>query len=218
MGYGRGRRLYNRIWSVHRRHSGGRLEAYPTGTFQFSHALVQETLASELSLTRRVRLHGAEILEELHSEDLESHALNPMEPKKRLAWDVTRQFHDKDAADAAQAHFERVVQGGDVPTDIPEMSLAELQRMGAMGGGGGGGGSAGGGGGSVGVRVDALMLAAGLAPSNAQVERLLAQGAVERISKDGDSIPVTGGEAGLLLQPGEILKVGKRRFVRLTDS
>ena len=46
------------------------------GTYQFSHALVQDTLASELSLTRRVRLHGriAEILEDLHAEDMEDHA------------------------------------------------------------------------------------------------------------------------------------------------
>ena len=38
-------------------------------------------------------------------------SVNPMEHKKRLAWDITSQFHDADAADAAQAHFERVVQG-----------------------------------------------------------------------------------------------------------
>ena len=138
------------------------------------------------------------------AKDLESNALNPMEPKKRLAWDVTRQFHDSDAADAAQAHFERVVQGRDLPTDIPEMSLAELRNQGV--------------GGDNEVRVDDLMLAAGLAPSKAQVKRLLAQGAVERISQGGDPHPVTGGEAGYLLQPGDLLKVGKRRFVRLTDD
>jgi tyrosyl-tRNA synthetase len=138
------------------------------------------------------------------AKDLESNTLNPMEPKKRLAWDVTRQFHDSDAADAAQAHFERVVQGRDLPTDIPEMSLTELRSQGVAAGNE--------------VRVDDLMLAAGLAPSKAQVKRLLAQGAVERISQGGDPIPVTGGEAGYLLQPGDLLKVGKRRFVRLTDS
>jgi len=136
--------------------------------------------------------------------DLASESLNPMEPKKRLAWDVTRQFHDADAADAAQAHFERVVQGRDIPTDIPEMSLAELRSQGIAGGNK--------------IRVDDLMLAAGLAPSKAQVKRLLAQGAVERMSQGGDPLPVTGGEAGYLLQPGDLLKVGKRRFVRLTDS
>jgi len=136
--------------------------------------------------------------------DLASDTLNPMEPKKRLAWDVTRQFHDADAADTAQAHFERVVQGRDIPADIPEMSLDELRNQGVAEGSE--------------VRVDDLMLAAGLAPSKAQVKRLLSQGAVERMPQGGDPLPVTGGEAGYLLQPGDLLKVGKRRFVRLTDS
>ena len=137
------------------------------------------------------------------AEDLAGNVLNPIEPKKRLAWDVTRQFHDADSADTAQAHFERVVQRKDIPTDIPEMSLSELRSRGVVGGNE--------------VRVDDLMLAAGLAPSKAQVKRLLVQGAVERTSQDGDSLPVTSGEAGYLLQPGDLLKVGKRRFVRLTD-
>ena len=136
--------------------------------------------------------------------DLASDTLNPMEPKKRLAWDVTRQFHNADAADSAQAHFERVVQGGDIPDDIPEMSIGELRNQGVAEG--------------TEVRVDDLMLAAGLAPSKAQVKRLLSQGAVERMSQGGDPLPVTAGEAGYLLQPGDLLKVGKRRFVRLTDS
>ena len=138
------------------------------------------------------------------TKDLESNTLNPMEPKKRLAWDVTNQFHNSEAADAAQAHFERVVQGGDLPTDIPEISMAELRSQGVAGGNE--------------VRVDDLMLAAGLAPSKAQVKRLLSQGAVERISQGGNPQPVTGGEAGYMLQPGDLLKVGKRRFVRLMDA
>ncbi|MCI0901157.1 MAG: tyrosine--tRNA ligase, partial [Chloroflexi bacterium] len=62
--------------------------------------------------------------------DLESNAINPMEPKKRLAWDVTKQFHDGSAADAAQSHFERVVQRRDLPDDIPEVSMAELRSQG----------------------------------------------------------------------------------------
>ena len=138
------------------------------------------------------------------AKELENNAINPMEPKKRLAWDVTRQFHDSDAADAAQAHFERVVQGGDLPAEVPEVSLEDLRNRGIAGGNG--------------VRVDDLMLASGLAPSKAQVKRLLGQGAVERISQGEESQPVTGSEAGYLLQPGDVLRVGKRRFVRLTDS
>ena len=136
--------------------------------------------------------------------ELESGTLNPMEPKKRLALDVTHQFHEREAADAAQSHFERVVQGRDVPTEVPEMSLSELRNQGF------GSGKE--------VRVDDLMLAAGLAPSKAQIKRLLSQGAVERISEVGESQPVTGGDAGQLLHVGDMLKVGKRRFVRLTNS
>jgi len=136
--------------------------------------------------------------------ELESGTLNPMEPKKRLAWDVTHQFHEREAADAAQSHFERVVQGRDVPTEVPEMSLSELRNQGF------GSGKE--------VRVDDLMLAAGLAPSKAQIKRLLSQGAVERISEVGESQLVTGGDAGQLLHVGDMLKVGKRRFVRLTNS
>ena len=68
------------------------------------------------------------------------------------------------------------------------------------------------------IRVDDLMLAAGLAPSKAQVKRLLTQGAVERISQGEEPQPVTGDEGGYLLRAGDLLKVGKRRFVRLTDS
>lgn len=51
------------------------LSSAPVG-YQFTHALIQGTLADELSLTRRVRLHAriAETLEELYAADIESHA------------------------------------------------------------------------------------------------------------------------------------------------
>ena len=46
------------------------------GRYQFTHALVQETLAGELSTTRKVRLHAriAGSLEELYSDEAEAHA------------------------------------------------------------------------------------------------------------------------------------------------
>ena len=46
------------------------------GRYQFTHALLQETLMDELSLTRRVRLHAriAESLEAMYGDDVESHA------------------------------------------------------------------------------------------------------------------------------------------------
>ena len=54
------------------------VEELPTsiGRYQFTHALVQETLVNELALARRVRLHAriAEMLEELYGDDAESYA------------------------------------------------------------------------------------------------------------------------------------------------
>jgi predicted ATPase len=46
------------------------------GRYQFTHALIQETLTAELTLTRRVRLHGriAEALEELYGSAAGAHA------------------------------------------------------------------------------------------------------------------------------------------------
>jgi len=46
------------------------------GRYQFTHALIQETLTEELTLTRRVRLHAriAESLEQLYADNLEARA------------------------------------------------------------------------------------------------------------------------------------------------
>ena len=54
------------------------IEELPTavGRYQFTHALIQDTLAGELSTTRNVRLHAriAEALEVLYGADAEAHA------------------------------------------------------------------------------------------------------------------------------------------------
>ena len=52
------------------------IEEPSVGRYQFTHALIQETLADEMSLTRRVRLHAriAETLETLYGPEIEAHA------------------------------------------------------------------------------------------------------------------------------------------------
>ncbi len=49
--------------------------------YQFSHSLVQDTLASELSAARQARLHAriGEALEELYGANAEVHAVNPIQ-------------------------------------------------------------------------------------------------------------------------------------------
>jgi tyrosyl-tRNA synthetase len=57
-------------------------------------------------------------------EDLDSGRLHPMRCKKDLAYDVVTTYHGTEAANAAQAHFERVVQQGAVPEERRVLPVA----------------------------------------------------------------------------------------------
>ncbi|MFQ6029624.1 MAG: hypothetical protein ACE5Q6_19275, partial [Dehalococcoidia bacterium] len=109
--------------------------------YQFTHALIQETLAVELTITRRVRLHAqiAEVLEGLYGADAEAHAaelahhfaeaeavLGP----DRLVW-YSHLAGEKALAayawEEAQNHFER----GLVARNIPFSGGEPLPNAGA---------------------------------------------------------------------------------------
>ena len=47
----------------------------------------------------------------------------PMQAKKLLAHQIVLELHGKSAAEAAQKHFESTVQAGELPTNIPEISV-----------------------------------------------------------------------------------------------
>ena len=136
--------------------------------------------------------------------DISQDSVNPMEHKKRLAWDIACQFHEPQSADAAQAHFERVVQGRSLPDDIPEMSLASIVssnselRI------------------RVNRRIDNLLVQAGLSASNAEARRLVSQGAVELIRQSGETERLTDPRASVTVSAGDVLRAGRRRFVRIT--
>ena len=135
-------------------------------------------------------------------------SINPMEHKKRLAWDITNQFHDANAANAAQAHFERVVQGRSLPDDMPEVLLSALHSLSLEGEGLGEGETSA-------IRADRLLVAAGLAASNTEARRLLSQGAVELIPLTGGSTRLDDDRADVTVSAGDVLRAGRRRFVRI---
>ena len=135
--------------------------------------------------------------------DLSSEAVNPMITKKRLASQITEQFHSREAASEAQAHFEKVVQNRGLPADMPEMSLADLrERAGATEGA---------------IRADRLLAAAGLASSNSEAKRLLNEGAIELISQSGEPQKLSAANPVSELHPGDVIKRGGRQFVRLVE-
>ena len=136
--------------------------------------------------------------------DLAADKVNPIEPKKRLAWDITSQFHDPSAADGAQLNFERVIQRRSLPDDIPDFTPSEPGYFR-----------------DAGKRLSNLMVDAGLAASAAEAKRLINQGAVSLIP-EGSGEPRTLDRdhplSDLDRKCRDVLKVGRRRFVRLADG
>lgn len=117
---------------------------------------------------------------------------HPRRVKQRLAREIVTRFHSAAAALQAEAHFERVFAERALPEEIPEWQLpAELVRDGK-------------------VWIVRLVVAAGLAASNAEARRLIEQGGVR---VDGETVHDVNGEWAV--RHGAVLQVGKRRFVRI---
>ncbi|MEE3005729.1 MAG: tyrosine--tRNA ligase [Chloroflexota bacterium] len=139
------------------------------------------------------------------SSDLAAGSINPMDMKKRLAREITTQFHESAAADAAQENFERVVQRRDLPEEIPEFAEPSLDPSfdGES------------------RRLSNIIVDAGLATSAAEAKRLISQGAVQLITESAGyarTFERDDRASGLGLAHRSVLKVGRRRFVRLINS
>jgi tyrosyl-tRNA synthetase len=113
---------------------------------------------------------------------------NPKDAKVMLAKEITTRFHNRAAADAAEADFQRRAQGG-VPDEIAEVMLSGAP-----------------------MGLGAVLKGAGLVPSTSEALRMVEQGGV-RI--DGGVIADKGLKlnAGVY-----VLQVGKRKFARVTLS
>lgn len=61
--------------------------------------------------------------------DLPGH---PMVKKKKLAWDLVRQFHGEQVANEAQTHFESLVQRKETPNDMEELGADFLLKIVAL--------------------------------------------------------------------------------------
>ncbi|WP_043690662.1 tyrosine--tRNA ligase [Luteimonas huabeiensis] len=121
--------------------------------------------------------------------EVASGALNPRDVKLRLARELATRFHDAAAAETAIAGWHAAVTGqGDT-------SLLPLQEVAVP---------------AEGLRIAALLTAAGITPSNSEAHRKLKERAVK---VDGAVVE----DAGLALAPGfeGVLQVGKRNFARV---
>jgi len=139
--------------------------------------------------------------------ELADDSVNPMVLKKRLARELVEQFHGQKAANEAKAHFESVVQKREVPEEIPlvisPIGITSPDSIGTP---------------AISPLVDIgdILMRANLVKSRAEAKRLLSQGAVQIIHKDKSRHVVSQGHVDI--KPGDIVKCGKRRYVRIVDA
>jgi len=115
---------------------------------------------------------------------------NPRDIKFELGREIVTRFHDRAAAEAAQAAFIARFQKGALPANMPELTLpGESGRLG----------------------IASLMKAAGLVGSTSEAFRMITQGAVRC---DGSRVA----DRTLELKAGNthVIQVGKRRVARVT--
>ena len=124
---------------------------------------------------------------EAASKKLKDPSVNPMEVKRELARNVVQLFFNEEIAEKAEAHFNTVVVGKGIPDEIPVYELDSEDLI---------------------VNV---IFSSGLLKSKGEARRMIKQGAVRLDDKKIDDIQAS-------ISPGDeqILKVGKRRFLKVT--
>ena len=118
---------------------------------------------------------------------LEDPEVNPMDLKRRLARRLVAMYHGEEAARRAEEAFDRVFRRREVPDEVPEYVLNQDR-----------------------VWIVRLLTSSGLASSNSEARRLIAQGGVYI-----DGRRVTDPNLEVEFKGGEVVKVGKRRFLRV---
>ena len=112
--------------------------------------------------------------------------VNPMEIKRLLARMIVSLFHNDKLAEKAEKHFNEVVVGKGVPDDIPVYSISKEDL------------------------IVNIIFNSGLLKSKGEARRMIKQGAVKLDEKRVDDIQAT-----ILPDREQILKVGKRRFLKV---
>lgn len=112
--------------------------------------------------------------------------INPRDVKERLATQIVTDLHDHPAAVNARAEFDRVYRQHALPADIEEFRVPRE------------------------ARILTVLVDIGMAKSNNEARRLIAQGGV---SLDGERIDDP--EATVTIAGPAVLQVGRRRWARL---
>lgn len=114
--------------------------------------------------------------------------LLPRDAKAKLASEIVKTYHGKKDALAAEKEFNKIFREGGLPAEIPQAAVKEKN-----------------------LNILDLIIKAGLAPSKAEARRLVEQGGVkidEQTQKDW--------RKEVEIKKGSVIRVGKRRFAKIT--
>jgi tyrosyl-tRNA synthetase len=119
--------------------------------------------------------------------NLENPNTNPRDIKRSLARKFVEMYHSSEAAQNAEAEFDKIFINKGIPDEIPELKIDENE-----------------------IDIIDLIIKAEFAPSRGEARRLVMQGGV---SIDGNKIDDP--KASVKIVNGNVLKVGKRKFIKL---
>ena len=129
-----------------------------------------------------------ETLDSIESQ-IKDPSVNPMDLKKQLARSVVTLYYDIEIAKEAEAHFNNLVVKKGIPDDMPEFGMDGEKLL-----------------------VD-LIAESGILNSKSEARRMITQGAVRLdgvLVDDINAMVFSGGE--------QVLKIGKRRYLRIVEK
>jgi tyrosyl-tRNA synthetase len=112
---------------------------------------------------------------------------NPKVAKMRLGFEIVKRYHGEKAAKAATDNFEKLFSKKELPDDIAELKLNAATML----------------------PVD-IIIFSGVISSKSEARRLVEQGGF-----DVDSLPHQDPKAAITFKGGEVIKIGKKRFIRV---
>ncbi len=120
---------------------------------------------------------------------LDDASVNPRNLKRKLARKIVEMYHSREAAENAEAEFDKIFVKKGIPDEIPEQEISFNEKD---------------------FTIIDLVMEAGFASSRGEARRLVQQGGV---SIDGEKIT----DFKVVLKPENnfILKVGKRKFMKI---
>jgi tyrosyl-tRNA synthetase len=123
--------------------------------------------------------------------ELKSGSINPRDPKRRLARELVTLYHSREAAEQAEADFDRVFAKKDVPEEISDFRVPPGEEH----------------------PLAKLIVDSGGAKTNSEARRLIQGGGVQLDGQKIDDVMMR-----VTVERPVLLKVGKRFFVRLVPG